>query len=164
MGVASDGELSLLIDLRPVPKLRSLPFRLLSIACASLLAGLLIALEFAAFVFIANVVERVPLKGLVSFSVYAGGIGTAGFFVGLILLGSPLWLWLHGIGKRDYVTAGLAGGALASVVGFVAGAFSGWEAGLYMVAWVILPGLMAGLVMRCIAYEPRLRPPPAQPF
>lgn len=163
MGIASQGELSLLIDLRPAPKLRSLPFRLLSIASASLLAGLLIALEFAAFVLVANNVEPAPLAGLVSFTIYAGSIGAAGFGAGLILLGSPLWLWLHGIGKRDYVTAALAGSPLASAVGFVAGAFSGWMAGLFMVAWVILPGCVAGLMLRWIAYAPRPTPPPARP-
>ncbi len=163
MGDAADGELNLLIDPHPVSKLRPWPFRLLAIAAASLFAGLLIALEFVAFVLVANNGEPAPLGGLVSFSIYAGVIGCAGFGAGLILLGSPLWLWLHGIGKRDNVTAALAGGALASAVGFVAGAFSGWMAGLYMVAWVIVPGGVAGLVMRWIAYEPRPKPPPARP-
>ncbi|AQR60235.1 hypothetical protein BZG35_00105 [Brevundimonas sp. LM2] len=165
MGVVTDGELKVLLYPRPATKLRQWPFWLLAIAAASVLAGLLIALEFAALVLVANVVERAPLRGLVAISIYAGSVGAAGFGAGIILLGSPLWLWLHGIGKRSYLTAAVAGSALASLgtAGWTV-VFGGMSApALAMIGWVVLPGALAGLLIRWIAYEPAIKLPPARP-
>jgi hypothetical protein len=145
--------------------IRSWSFVVLGLVLAASAAGALVGLEFAAFGWIAGVVEGSRSEGVVAYGLLAAIIAAAAFLVGLVFPGVPIWLWLHGIGQRSYWAAALATAIGASAAGVMLTASSAGWLSLVMIAWLLLPGAVAGLVLRAVAYA-RPKPPlpsPARP-
>ena len=79
-----------------------------------------------------------------------------GFGVGLVVVGGPAWLALHGLGARRRWAAVLTGAVLATAPGViflaaVASEQGDWGA-MPLAAWLILPGATAGWVLHRVAY------------
>ena len=85
------------------------------------------------------------------------------FGIGLVVVGGPAWLALHGLGARRRWAAVLTGAVLATAPGviFLAAVASeeGDRGAMPLAAFLILPGAAAGWVLHRVAYGR----PPARP-
>lgn len=143
--------------------IRPWPYVAAGIFLAALAAGIVVGLEVAAFTV---AIEGMNLQGLLFVSAFSALTAAAVFLIGLIWPGALIWLWLHGIGQRSWLVAGLAGAVSAALAGV---ALTVSEAGLYALLTapaLALPGAAAGLTLRWVAYKP-VRPlrslPPVPP-
>lgn len=130
----------------------------LAIVLASVAAGLVLGAEFAAILILPNLdpAGTSPGSGLVL-------VGLLTLFaipcwaLGLTVFGIPLGMALRGIGRDGYVSAMLAGaigGFLAELV--VVAVFGGGaspEILLLYPAIMLIPGAVAGLIVRKVAYK-----------
>ena len=87
------------------------------VCVAALVAGGLVGLEFAGFIWVASLVEGGSPDGIVPFGLLAAFIASIGFFVGLVFPGIPILLFLYSSGKRSWRTALVVGTLSASIAG-----------------------------------------------
>ena len=129
----------------------------LAIVLASVAAGLVLGVEFAAILILPNLDPVGPAPGgapvlVVLLTLFA----IPCWALGLTVFGIPLGLALKRIGRDGYVSAMLAGaigGFLAElVVVAVFGGVSSPDILLLYPAIMIIPGAVAGLVVRKVAY------------
>ncbi len=142
--------------------LRPWPYVIAALLLASVTAGVAVGLEMAIFIGIAALIEGGPPNGILFYSAFSAAIAAPVFFIGLVFPGGPVWLWLHGIGRRSYSTAAVAVAVGASVMGVILSSLAANPMALFSIFWLALPGAAAGLVLRWTAYGPRL-PQPSPP-
>ena len=129
----------------------------LAIVLASVAAGLLSGAEFAVILIAPNLDPAAPTPGsapvLVALLTLFAAVGWA---LGLTVFGIPLAKALQGIGRDGYVSALLAGaigGFLAElIVVAVFGGVSSPDILLLYPAMMLIPGAVAGLIVRKVAY------------
>lgn len=140
-----------------------------SVAMGMIAAAITGALVLAAQGVVLSVASLVVLKGeraaegLLYLAMLATpiaiGLAAAGFLIGLVVIGAPAWLTLHGLGHRKRRDAMLAGAALSSLTGGVlllvwtdggAGVSNAMAAALLF----LIPGAAAGWALHRIAYRP----------
>lgn len=141
-------------------ELRPLPLVSLVIPLAALVAGIVMAGQWLAFMLLAWLIDGQPGAVELQAAIGAGVIGAVCFAVGLIFPGSVIWMWLHGVRQRSYRSAILATSLGAYAATVLISAFAGWAAFLFGL-WSVLPGAAAGMAIRALAY--RVRPLPAPP-
>lgn len=141
--------------------IRSWPYVVGAICAAAIVAGLIVGLEWLAFLCVVAWVESGPLDGSAVHGLFVAAFATPVFLIGLAFPGLPIWLWLHSIGRNSYSIAALAGAVGATVAGVVLTApAAGWVS-LTMLLWLGLPGAASGVVIRLLAYvRPTPRPAP----
>ena len=141
--------------------IRSWPYVVLGTVLAALAAGSLVGLEFAAFMWVASVVEGGAAKGMIAYGLLAAIIASIAFLIGLIFPGIPIWTLLLRRGKTSWRAAALTGMMSAATAGVVLSAPAGWYA-WSSALWLLIPGTVAGLIVRLFAYR-AVKPPPQPP-
>lgn len=129
----------------------------LAIILASVAAGLVLGVEFAAILILPNLDPVGPAPGAAPVLVALLTLfAIPCWALGLTVFGIPLGLALRRIGRDGYVSAmvaGAAGGFLAElVVVAVFGGVSSPDILLLYPAIMIIPGAVAGLMVRKMAY------------
>ena len=144
--------------------LRGWPYRLLTLVEASLLAGIVLALELLVYGVGYDIVTDGNATALAIVVALVAGIYAAlAYAVGLAVVGAPVWLVLHRLGWASTTTA-MAAGAVGSVIGGAALLALGGAWGAVPISLMLaLPGGTAGWVVRAIAYQGTSKPPPAPP-
>ena len=141
--------------------IRPWPYIAIGILIAAFVAGSLVGLEVAAFITITGIVNGSGLDGAIPFGLLATAIASIAFVIGLIFPGIPILLLLYSSSKLSWRTAPIAGALSASVAGVGLSTQAGWYA-LVSAIWLVLPGAVAGLIVRAFAYR-QIRPLPPQP-
>lgn len=125
-------------------------------ACTLAVQGLLLAM--AAF---RAASVGLPAQGGVAFAILAlplaVAIAGAGFLTGLVAIGAPAWLVLHGLGLRKRREAMIAGAVLSALTAgpglyVVTGGESGFVAAMAAMLLFLIPGAAAGWTLHRIAY------------
>lgn len=127
------------------------PYVAVGIVLAALAAGSLVGLEFAAFIFLADL-NYGSTESVWAFGLLAGAFATVVFLLGLVPA-VTIWLPLHVAGGKSYRDAAITGAFAASAVGVILASPAGWGA-WFSILWLIGPGAAAGLVVRRIAAPP----------
>lgn len=129
----------------------------LAIVLASVAAGLALGIEFAALLILPNLDPAGPTPGagpvlVILLTLFA----IPCWALGLTVFGLPIGMALRRIGRDGYVSAmltGAIGGFLAElVVVAVFGGVTSPEILLLYPAIMLIPGALAGLIVRKVAY------------
>jgi hypothetical protein len=133
----------------------------LALVLAAITGGIAVGLELWAGMMIAALAggpAAVAQAAIMGLMIGLGGIlyAAVAFGIGLVLIGGPAWLALHGLGARRRWAAVLTGAVLATApavifLAVVAGEQDDWGA-MPLAAFLILPGAAAGWVLHRIAY------------
>lgn len=145
--------------------IRSWLYIAMSFPLAAIAAGSVVGVEMAAYSFLDAITQGTPIQATLDFSVLAGVIATLVFLIGLVFPGGLVWFWLHSIRQTSYPAAAFAGAAGAAVAGIILTASPTGPYTLLIVTVLAVPGAVAGLTIRWVAYRPITPPrrPPAPP-
>lgn len=135
----------------------------LAFLAAATVAAIFVGLEFWAFMVVSTLMSDTDLTLLfMSFSLGALAFIFAwpAFLIGLALIGGPAWWALHRVGQTSAFAAMSLGAVAAPLVGLILSADNGFDVWIWNGIALILPGGLAGLTARSVAYKP-ITPPPA---
>lgn len=145
--------------------IRSWLYITISFPLAAIAAGSVVGVEMAAYSFLDAITRGAPIQATLAFSVIAGLIATLVFLVGLVFPGGLVWFWLHSIRQTSYPAAAFSGAVGAAVAGIVLTVSPTGPYTLLIVTALAVPGAVAGLTIRWVAYRPITPPrrPPVRP-